>query len=115
MKKLKNMIKLGCKVSVYVPSTTDINIKTDNSEQVAKTAEMLSSKFGGATATKALGLWMSDSQGLVREEVTIVYAYCTSEQLELHADDVVTYCENLRDEMKQEAVSLEINGELYFI
>lgn len=109
------MIRLTSKVSIYVPSTTDVSVTIDTSSWVAKVASTLSSYFGGATSTEASGFWVSDKDGLVREKVTIVYAYCTSSDLELRQADVLALAEEMKAELKQEAVSVEINNELYLI
>lgn len=116
MKKLQNYFKLGSKVTVYVPNTlgpTD-EIKGENA-YIDKTAKALSEYFGGATSTAGIGYWVSNEHGLIKERSTMVFAYCTTEQLEEHIDDIVTLCENLKTDMQQEAIALEINGEMYFI
>ena len=71
--------------------------------------------FGGATAQESTGFWMSDTAGLVRESVTIVFAACTAAQLREHLPDVLTLAQQIKAEMQQEAVSAEINGTLYII
>lgn len=113
--RLQNLFKLSSKVTVYVPSTIDINVNIDNTEYVNKTAELLSEYFGGATQTNALGCWKSPTAGLVKEKVVLVYANCTDNDLNDHIEAVVDWCEKMRDELKQDAIALEINGELYFI
>lgn len=115
MKQLKYKFDLDCKVSVYVPSTVNVNESVDNSAQVMDVITKLSKLFGGATASKAVGGWVCENGQTVVENVTIVYAFCTSEQLNNNIDEVIAICENLRDSMKQEAISLEINGQLGFI
>lgn len=54
---------------------------------------------------------MSNSGALVVENVTIVYAFCTPESFE----EVYTLATEIRDEMKQEAVTLEYNGQVKFV
>lgn len=71
--------------------------------------------FGGATAQESNGFWMSNTAGLVRETVTIVYANCTADQLRERLPDVLTLAQQIKREMAQEAVSAEINGTLYII
>lgn len=115
MKKLDKLFKLGSKVTVYVPSTVNVNEQVDNTEYVDKVAKCLSEWFGGATSTPARGYWVSDIDGLVKENTTVVFAYTNTEGLEQHIDEVVDLCEWLKQMMKQEAVALEINGEMYFI
>lgn len=69
---LKNCLKLSSKITVYVPATNGIDQAADNTEQVKKTAALLSELFGGATSTPALGYWMSPAAGLVAEATTVV-------------------------------------------
>jgi hypothetical protein len=113
--KLQNLFKLSSKITVYVPSTMNINEQIDNTKQVEKTALLLSNLFGGATACPVLGYWNSPTEGLVKEHTTMVYVYCSDKDLQEHAEKVVDYCLELKKEMKQDAIAVEINGEMGFI
>lgn len=113
--KLQNMFKLSNKVTVYIPSTTDINKPIDNTQYVNECASLLSKCFGGATSTPALGYWLSPATGLVKESTTMVFAYASDKDLQSNIDQVIDYCEQLKDILKQDAIALEINGEMYFI
>jgi hypothetical protein len=113
--KLKNMFKLSSKVTVYIPSTTEINKQIDNSQYINQCATLLSDCFGGATSTPALGYWMSNTAGLVKESTTMVFAYASDTDLQSNIEKVITFCENLKTELSQDAIALEINGEMYFI
>lgn len=113
--KLKNMIELSSRITVYIPSTTDINKAIDNSKYVDECATLLSDLFGGATSTNALGYWVSGTTGLVKEKSTMIFAYCKEADLETGIDKVIEYCENLKTELKQDAIALELNGKMYFI
>ena len=113
--KLNNLFKLSSKVTIYVPSTVDINKEIDNTKYVDRIASKLSNYFGGATSSKALGYWTSPTQGLVKEKSTVVYAYCNELDLENHIEDVIEDCTELKNELSQDAIALEINGEMYFI
>lgn len=113
--KLKNMFKLSSKVTVYVPATVDVNKAIDNTKQVEEVAATLSNLFGGATSTAALGYWISQGQGMVKEKTTLVFAYCEDVKLKTGIKELIDLCEKLKTEMKQEAIAIEINGELYFI
>jgi hypothetical protein len=44
--KLQNMIKLSSKITVYIPSTIDIDKKIDNTQYVNNCASLLSKCFG---------------------------------------------------------------------
>lgn len=115
MKIQKFKYDLDSKVSIYVPSTTDVDKPVDNRKQVMETIKRLSSMFGGATASNAGGGWVSESGETVIEHVTIVYAFCTSEQLSEKFDDVLAICDGIKHGMGQEAVTLEINGQCKFV
>ena len=115
MKTLKFKFDLDSKVSIYVPSTQNVNEEVDNTEQVKSVIRELSGLFGGATATQAVGGWVSESGETILERVTIVYSFCTSEQLREHFDDVYAIAQRIKEEITQEAVTLEINGQVKFV
>ena len=112
---LKNAVKLSAKVAVYVPGTNGVDTAADNTAVVEKVAAALSVMFGGATAQTANGFWVSEAAGLVRENTTIVYAFADPETLEMHLGDVVSIAQDIKRDLQQEAVSLEINNTLYLI
>ena len=113
--KLQNRFKLSSKVTVIVPATININEEIDNTPYVDRVASLLSDCFGGATATTTLGYWKSPTMGLVKEKSTTVFAYCSESDLQNNIDKVIDLCEELKTEMSQDAIALEINGEMYFI
>lgn len=113
--KLQRCFKLSSKITVYVPATAAVDQAVDNTEQVKATAALLSRLFGGATSTPALGYWLSPAAGLVAENTTVVFAYASDADLQEHIGEVVEHCERLKADMGQEAVALELNGEMYFI
>lgn len=112
---MQQAVTLPQRVALYVPGTQGPDTATDNAAQVERVAAEFSRMFGGATAQESTGFWMSDTAGLVRESVTIVYANCTADQLRERLPDVLTLAQQIKREMAQEAVSAEINGTLYII
>jgi len=115
MKSLKFKFDLDSKVAIYVPSTLNVNEETDNTAQVMNIIRKLSTLFGGATASDAVGGWVSESGETVIEKVKIVYSFCTSDQLKEHISTIIAICEELKTEMSQEAITLEINGQVKFV
>jgi hypothetical protein len=99
MKNLKYLIPLKSKVSIYVPSTNNVNEAVDNSTQVDYVMSKLSEMFGGATSAPAMGAWVSESGQLVKENVTIVYAFCTDDKLNKCIDYILQVCERIKKEM----------------
>jgi len=70
--------------------------------------------FGGATSDDGTGAWIGDNKKLVKEKVTIVYSF--TEKLDKNKiNEVVAYAKDLRKEMKQSSISIEVNGKMYFI
>lgn len=108
-------MKLNNKISIYIPSTINVNQKTDNKKQINNTCAFLSGLYGGCTSFNAAGCWVGKTGELVKENITIIYAYCTSLQLLKSKKAIINYCRELCREMTQEAISLEINNKLYFI
>lgn len=86
--KLKDLIPLKSKITVYVPATVDINVE--------RVARLLSECFGGATSSPARGYWVAQDGALVAEKTTMVFAYCDTAAAEKYIDDVVTLCNELR-------------------
>lgn len=114
-KQLKFKFDLDCKVAIYVPSTVNVNETASNEKQVMEIIKRLSVLFGGATASDTVGGWVANDGQTVIEKIKIVYSYCTSEQLKDNIDTILEICENLKNEMSQEAITLEINGQVKFI
>lgn len=101
--KLKDLIPLKSKITVYVPATVDVNKEIDNSAQVERVARLLSECFGGATASPVRGYWVAENGALVAEKTTMVFAFCDTAAAEKYIDDVVTLCNELKHEMGQAA------------
>lgn len=106
---------LDCKWSIYIPLTKDVNVKCDNSEEVRRVIGELSDMFGGATASRAIGGWRCEDGTVVVEDVTIVYACCTSAQAVAKADEVLGIARRICKDFNLEAVTVEYNGQVAFI
>lgn len=113
--KLQNLIRFSHKVTIYVPGTQGANTEADNAEWVDRTAQTLSEMFGGATSTPGRGYWMSTQHGLIRENTTLVFAYAKEADLIASSDALVEYLETMKQGMEQEAVAMELDGEMLFV
>ena len=103
------------KVSIYVPSTVNVNKRIDNNKQVMAIIKQMSLLFGGATSYKCTGGWVADNGDIVTEQVNIVYSFCDKQSLHNNLTKVINICQQIKKDMKQEAVTLEINGKAAFI
>lgn len=103
------------KVSIYVPSTVNINKRINNDKQVMAIIKKMSLLFGGATSYKCTGGWVAENGEIVTERVNIVYSFCDKKSLNNNLANVINICQQIKKDMKQEAVTLEINGKAAFI
>ena len=105
------------KLTIYIPSTVNVSesLSADAAKAVTtKAVRLLSETFGGATALKATGSWLSSNGTLVREPVTLVYCYAaefSTEQLM----KVKSFCEEMKQELGQEAIAIEVNHRMIFV
>ena len=105
------------KVCIYIPSTIDVDKIINNSLYVKNTQIELVGLFGGATTVNnCVGSWYSDDLGkTVNENVTMIYSFTDLKTLENNVKNVWNIAYKLCKLMRQECISLEINGKLYFV
>lgn len=114
-KLLQGLYSLDHNIKVYIPSTKDVDAATDNSKYVTEALTLFGDLFGGATEHDAMGSWVSQTKGLVIEQVKIVESYASREQVENGLSKVIEFANKVKREMSQEAVSLEYDNKLYFV
>ena len=121
MKTLNNLICLDNNIKVYIPGTINMNQEIDNSKYVDIALNLFSGLFGGSNKHSALkltekvtGTWISNKE-LIKEKINIVESYCTEKQLKDNISEVIEFCEKLKYDLNQEAISLEVNNKLYLI
>jgi hypothetical protein len=103
------------RIAVYCPTCNGDGKAIPNAQLlVTEILAQLSRLFGGATATPSQGAWINDDGKLILENVTIVYSFA-AELGGAVIDSVVALCEKIKVDGKQEVVSLEVNGELFFV
>ena len=117
LQKMEAKFGLSQKVCIYIPSTIDVDKTINNALYVKNTQIELVGLFGGATTVNnCVGSWYSDDLGkTVNENVTMVYSNTDLQNLEKHIAEVWNYAYKLCKLMRQECISLEINGKLYFV
>ena len=110
-------MKLNNRISIYVPSTFNGNqpAKRMQRKAVKHTAKALCKMFGGSTAQEAAGYWNSDTKGLIEEKQIIVYSQCSETDLTTHKESVFSLAKALCRWMKQEAVTVTVNNEMFFV
>ena len=102
-------------ISVFIPTTVDVNQTVDTQIYVDRTLALLGRFFRGATSSQAQGVWKSEEVGLVGETVYIVRSYATKLALKNHLPEVLLFVEQLKEELSQEAMAVEVNQKLMLI
>ncbi|TAF34287.1 MAG: cyclic nucleotide-binding domain-containing protein [Cytophagales bacterium] len=102
-------------ISVFIPTTIDVDQIIDTAMIVERTLKFLAQRFGGATSKQAQGVWNSDEMGLVGETVFIVNTFVTQADLNKYLDEVVEYIKGLKEELRQEAMAMEVDQKLTLI
>jgi hypothetical protein len=97
------------KVSIYIPSKKG-SIKFNNTFAVKKTVIFLAETYGGATEQKVNGYWKSGGK-LETEKINIVYSFADK----VNKNELVKYCQDLKTELGQESILLEIGQKVLFI
>ena len=116
MENLTMFFTLDTTISIYVPSTMDVDKPCGNEEVVKTTLGKLSDWFGGATAIECLGGWRDrDSGNVITEKVTRVFSATSSEVAKKLFSKVIELANEIKDTMKQQAVMVEYNGQYAFI
>lgn len=112
---LKNLFSLDNKIRLFIPSTYDIDKKIDNKNIVKKIRKRFSILFGGSTIFNGIGSYVIDDQKEIVEDVKIIEAFASDIDLKNNIDKVLKLSKNLKKELKQDSVALEVNGKMYFI
>lgn len=102
---------LANQVKIFIPSTLNATEKTDNSKIIDEIASKLSELNGGATISNGQGCWNSDTFGLIKEDVTIITSSCES----INYSALYDIAYQIKIDMNQESVAVEINGKLYLV
>ncbi|MFN8418611.1 MAG: cyclic nucleotide-binding domain-containing protein [Anaerolineae bacterium] len=114
-KSLADRLGRSNQVSIFIPTTIDVNTAVDTTQYVDRTLAFLGERFGGATTNQARGVWNSAESGLVGESIHIVRSYATQTDLDRFLREILDYVESLKTELRQEAMAVEINQKLMLI
>ena len=102
-------------ISIVIPSTLDADIEIDNSEYVAKYLSILNKEYKKITVSNSMGSWYSDDLNkVIIEKNTII----TINSENLSVEDInrmLKLAILIREDMKQEAVSVLVNNSLCIV
>lgn len=104
---LNNVIKL------YIPSNIKGIVNKELQELYTnKAIELLSLKYGGATLNNTIGAWLDNNNNIVKEDITVVYSYMEDTII---SKEIIEFMEALKNDMQQDAVTIEFNQSMTFI
>ena len=112
---LKKYYSLPERIAVYIPTTCDINKTCDTTKYKEHFTTLFSKLFGGCSAQNIDGFWISEKAGKVAESIYMIYAYSDHETINNSLENVLNDVKKMCSELKQDCISLEINGVLHFI
>ena len=108
---------LNHRISIFIPSTVNGNepAPADLIARWVKSAKLkFAELFGGFTAHRAVGGWVSPVHGLVEEPVTVVTSFTDDHGLD-RIGEVEEFAATVAEALGQEAVTLEIDNSLQFV
>jgi len=101
---LEQFESLSNKVVLYLPD--------NNPDAILDYAEKLSAIAGGCTVTPDnRGLWLDQESNLIGDSITLFTVFCADESIA----PIVHLARSIQLSYNQDCVSLEVNGQLYFI
>ena len=102
-------------ISIVIPSTLDADVEIDNSEYVTKYLSILNKEYKKITVSNSVGSWYSDDLNkVIIEKNTII----TINSKNLSVEDInsmLNLAILIREDMKQEAVSVLVNDSLCIV
>jgi hypothetical protein len=102
-------------ISAYIPTTLGVDQPIDTRDVVKRTLTFFTERFGGATASQADGAWNSNASGVVSERVHLVVSHTTKEGLGQHLDEVIEHMKEIKRELGQEAMAIEVDRKLMLL
>jgi hypothetical protein len=116
--KANKMFHLPLELSVYVPSTQDVDKVISDSELDARVDEVskyLAKTFGGFTKSDKVGGFMTSQSELVTEDVVPVVSFATKDDYEANKNKLVSKLSEWARKWGQEAIGFEFEGDLYYV
>ena len=106
-------VKENNKLSLYVPSTINVNEINKNFEKVInKVQEKINQK---TTRNYTQGAWREEKGNLVYEDICILTIDVVADNFEKKLNDFITIANELKQELTQEGISIGINNGLMII
>ena len=105
------------KISIYVPSTIDVNKVNENFENLTQdTIDKLKKDFNtDVQRYNTQGAWKSEDKKLVYEDINILTINTTEENFEKTLNYFIELANQFKKDLTQEGISIGINNGLLII
>ena len=105
------------KISIYVPSTIDVNKVNPNFENLTKdTIKKLQENFNkNVKRYSTQGAWKSEDGNIVYEDINVLTIEETEENFENTLNYFISLAKQFKKDLSQEGISIEINEGLLII
>ena len=114
----EKMFHLPIEVSVYVPSTQDVDKVVSKSEMKLRVEEVkkyLATLFGGFSSSSVEGGFLASDGKVVKENVERVVSFAPKEDFDKNKEALVQKASEWAAKWGQEAIGLEHEGDLYYV
>lgn len=114
---LQKTVVLDARFSIFLPDTDKHKVQLSavkHAEVKEYVLDKLCEFFNGATAMPPTDArWIGADETVTKEKTTVIYSFCTLEELIGKGDDLVALMMYVGTELNQESVAVEIGSKLY--
>lgn len=114
----EKMFHLPIEVSVYVPSTQDVDKVVSKSEMKLRVEEVkkyLATLFGGFSSSSVEGGFLASDGKVVKENVERVVSFSEKSEFDKNKEALVQKASEWAAKWGQEAIGLEHEGDLFYV
>lgn len=111
-------LHLPYEISVYVPSTKEVDkhiSKKEMDERTTEVTKFLSDKFGGFTSMQTTGGYVDHTGNLVKEPIVKITSFSTEKSFSDNKSNLISQIKEWNKQWGQEAIGLEFEGDLYYV
>lgn len=111
---LHRQLSLTHTVGIFIPSSIDTNQNADTSTQIEAALQFFDNLFGKTANSEAKDIWQNSSHP-VTEQVVIVRTFVSKQALDSNLDAIIEFAVNLKKDISQEAVAIDIDNQLVLV
>ena len=100
---------------IVLDESIEILIPTQYTDVIQVCARDFTRMFGGVTLTQHEGFYTSKGGQILREEITSIKSYTTTDTLSEYVDSVQSLAEEIRTNLCQETVGVILDGKLLLV